>query len=117
MSPTVISGILVGAGFGVVNLILSRWTAQKALRLGEKYAVKVMVIGFLARLGLLAAVIFLVPRDWMSAEAFVLTFLLAFLAGLVIEASNTLRTDGRRAEVNRTARKSIEAESEAEASP
>jgi hypothetical protein len=105
MSPTVITGILIGAGFGVVNLFLSRWTARKALRLGEKYAVKVMVLGFLARLGLLAAVIFLVPRGWMSAEAFVLTFLVAFLAGLVIEASSTLRTDGRRAEGNRTARK------------
>lgn len=117
MSPTVITGVLVGAGFGVVNLILSRWTSRKALQLGKKYAVNVMIIGFAARLGLLAAVIFLVPRAWMDAEAFVLTFLVAFMAGLAVEASSWMRTAGRRAEVNDAPGKSIEAESEAEASP
>jgi hypothetical protein len=117
MSPTVISGVLIGAGFGVVNLILSRWTSRKAIRLGKKYAVTVMLIGFAARLGLLAAVIFLVPRAWMNPEAFVLTFLVAFMVGLAVETSSWMRTMGRRAEVNDAPGKSIEAESEAEASP
>ena len=37
-------------------------------------------------IAVLALAIFAVPRRWMNAEAFVLTFLIAFFVGFVLEA-------------------------------
>ena len=90
ISPAVVTGIVAGAGFGLINLLAGNWTTRKAIRLGERYAVKLMILGFLIRLVLLAAVILAVPRSWMSAEAFVVTFLVAFVLGVVIEAKNVM---------------------------
>ena len=92
LSPAVWTGVAGGAACGLLNLLAGRWTTRKALELGERYAVKVMVAGFLARLALLALVIFAVPRAWMRPEAFVLTFLAAFVLGVVIEARAVARS-------------------------
>ncbi|MBN2492391.1 MAG: hypothetical protein JXQ29_16205 [Planctomycetes bacterium] len=86
LSPPVCAGVAGGAACGVLNLLASRWTTRRALALDARRAVPVMVAGFLARLALLVLVIFAVPRRWMSPEAFVLVFLAAFLAGVVLEA-------------------------------
>jgi hypothetical protein len=91
---TIWAGVAAGAGFGFLNLTASRWTNRKALALGERFAIPVMTGGFLARLTLLAVIVFAVPRSWMCAEAFVITFLVAFLGGLVLESRQLLNQGG-----------------------
>lgn len=83
-------GLIAGILFGLVNLLASHWTTRKALLLGEKHAIMVMIIGFMVRLGLLAIVVLGVPETWMNSTVFVLTFLAAFMAGVLLEARNVL---------------------------
>ena len=80
------AGISAGAAFGVLNLLASNWTARRALRFSAAEAIKFMILGFAVRLAVLALAIFAVPRRWMNAEAFVLTFLIAFFVGFALEA-------------------------------
>ena len=78
------AGISAGLVFGVLNLL---WSARRALRFSsEAEAIKFMILGFAVRLAVLALAIFAVPRRWMNAEAFVLTFLIAFFVGFALEA-------------------------------
>ena len=95
-SAAVWTGVVGGAACGVANLLASHWTSRKALALGERHAVQVMVAGFVARLALLALVILAVPRAWMCPEAFVLTFLGTFVLGVAIEARAVARAGGGR---------------------
>lgn len=81
------AGISAGVVFGVLNLLASNWSARRALRFNsEADAIKFMILGFAVRLAVLALAIFAIPRRWMNAEAFVLTFLIAFFVGFVLEA-------------------------------
>ena len=87
-------GLTAGILLGILNLLASHWTTRKALLLGEKHGekntVSVMILGFMFRLGLLALVILGVPEAWMNSTVFVLTFLAAFMAGVLMEARNVL---------------------------
>jgi len=83
-------GLTAGILLGLLNLLASHWTTRNALLLGEKHAVMVMILGFMVRLGLLALVILGVPETWMNSTVFVLTFLAAFMAGVLLEARNVL---------------------------
>ena len=85
------AGISAGAAFGVLNLLASNWTARRALRFSAAEAIKFMILGFAVRLAVLALAILAVPRSWMNAEAFALTFLTAFFVGFVLEARVLLR--------------------------
>lgn len=81
------TGFTVGVVLGVLNLLASNWNARRALRLKSGAdAIKVMILGFAVRLAVLALAIFTVPRSWMNAEAFVLTFMVAFFVGFAFEA-------------------------------
>ena len=87
-APHVVA-VVVGIALGLLNYVASRRTTLAASH--TRHAVVVMMAGFLARLALLAAVIFLVPRSVMHAPTFVLTFLVAFLISTAFEARALLR--------------------------
>ncbi len=84
-----IVAVVVGLALGALNYVASRRTTLAASH--SQHAVVVMMAGFLARLALLAAVIFLVPRSVMHAPTFVITFLVAFLISTAFEARAVLR--------------------------
>jgi len=83
-------GLSAGIVFGLINLLASNRASRKAILLGEKTAGKVMVIGFMLRLILLAVVVLGVPASWMNPDIFVITFLAAFMVGVIMEARNVL---------------------------
>ena len=79
-------GTAIGAGLGVVNLVAGYLVTRRALRLGMKSAMKVLMSGFLLRLMALAGLTLLFQRTAsIDAVAFALTFMFFFFIYLGVE--------------------------------
>jgi hypothetical protein len=79
-------GAAIGAGLGLLNLVLGYVVTRRALRRGMKSAMRTLLVGFFARL--LAVVGLMVAFQRTGAAnpvAFALTFLVFFFAYLAVE--------------------------------
>ena len=81
-----VRGAAVGAGLGLVNLVVGYLVMRRALRRGMKSAMATLAGGFLARLVVVVALMLVFRRtETIDEAAFALTFLVFFFVYLGVE--------------------------------
>lgn len=79
-------GTAVGAGLGILNLVVGYVVTRRALRAGMRSAMRTLLTGFLARLGALVGLMVVFHRmESVDPVAFALTFLLFFFVYMGLE--------------------------------
>jgi hypothetical protein len=79
-------GALIGAGLGLVNLVVGYLTTRRSLRKGMNSAMATLAGGFIARLFVVAGLMIFFRRTGsVDPAAFALTFLVFFFAYLGVE--------------------------------
>jgi threonine/homoserine/homoserine lactone efflux protein len=79
-------GIVIGAGLGLVNLLVGYLVTRQSLRHGMKSAMGTLAGGFIARLFVVVVLIVLFQRTGAAdPTAFALTFLVFFFVYLGVE--------------------------------
>ena len=96
-----IVGALIGAFVGLLNLAVGYVLAERALKRGMNAAFAVLLGGFLARLVLLVALVFLFHKtEGINEIAFALTFIIFFFLYVGVEivlVSRGVRSQGSHA--------------------
>ncbi len=93
LDPPGVRGTVIGAGLGLVNLLVGWLVTRHALRHGMKSAMTTLAGGFLARLFVVVVLILLFRRTGAAdPTAFALTFLVFFFAYLGVEVVLVERT-------------------------
>ena len=81
-----LAGVAVGAGLGLLNLVVGSWVTLRSLRKGMKSAMRTLLGGFLVRLLLVACLVVAFQRTGaVDAVAFALSFMVFFFAYLGLE--------------------------------
>jgi zinc transporter ZupT len=81
-----VRGTAVGAGLGLVNLVVGSLVTRRMLRQGMKSAMTMVAGGFIARLTVLASLMVIFQRTGAAdPAAFALTFLVFFFVYLAVE--------------------------------
>jgi zinc transporter ZupT len=93
-----VRGTAVGAGLGIVNLVVGYIVTRRTLRRGMKSAMAMVAGGFIARLAVLASLMVVFQRTGAAdPAAFALTFLVFFFVFLAVEVLLVERSlDGTR---------------------
>jgi hypothetical protein len=82
----------LGAALGAANLLLARRSYRRALTSGAERALRIVVVGFLGRLIVLALLIYLLPPLFsIDAGLFVVTFMTLYFASTIAEIVAYLR--------------------------
>lgn len=88
-----IAGLAIGAGLGLLNLAVGAWATRRTLRRGTTHVMGTMLIGFFARLLVVAALILVFQKtEAVDALAFALAFMFFFFAYLTVEVLIVERT-------------------------
>jgi len=88
-------GRLVGAGLGLLNLLVGYLMTRRTLRHGLKTAMTTIASGFLGRLVVITAVTLVFQRTGLAdPTSFALTFMVFFLVHLVVEVLMVHRSLG-----------------------
>ena len=88
-------GSLVGAGLGLLNLMVGYFMTQRALRHGLSTAMATIASGFIGRLIVVTALTLVFQRtDLANPTSFALTFMLFFFVHLVVEVLMVQRSLG-----------------------
>jgi hypothetical protein len=81
-----VRGTAVGAGLGLVNLVVGSLVTRRMLRQGMKSAMTMVAGGFIARLVVLVSLMVIFQRTGAAdPAAFALTFLVFFFVYLAVE--------------------------------
>jgi hypothetical protein len=79
-------GTAVGAGLGLLNLLVGYLITRRALRAGMKSAMRTFLTGFLVRLGVVVALMVAFRRtESVDPVAFALTFMVFFFVYMGVE--------------------------------
>ncbi len=79
-------GAAVGAGLGIVNLVVGYWITKRSLRRSMDSALGVLLGGFLVRLAAVAVLIVVFGKtETVDATAFALTFMVFFFLFIMLE--------------------------------
>lgn len=90
-------GSLVGAGLGLLNLMVGYLMTRRALRQELRTAMTTIATGFIGRLIVITALMLVFQRtDLANPTSFALTFMLFFFVHLVVEVLMVQRSLGDR---------------------
>lgn len=79
-------GTAIGAGLGILNLVVGYFLTRRALRQGMKSALRTLLTGFFVRLVLIVGLTLVFQRvGSVDAVAFALTFMVFFFLYLGVE--------------------------------